>query len=235
MTTEHQESSTDAAQTTAPVPAASTTTPAPTRPKRQTDPSESHPRVPSMAEVERRQWHKGRWAVFIIALIVAIIVPYGAGRMLAMNDTQAVVDIVEPFDPNGMALVSWAITVGMFASLGMAVMETRRVLWRVLFIIGLALEQLLAGVGMLRLNFWYSTYVVYGDSASPINASNLGIIAAALGLAVFAVLYVGLLVVIRKDSRLNVLTRSWSALAMFFILEVVTLVVVLLSGLSTIV
>ena len=233
--TEHQESSTDVAQTTAPVPAASTTTPASARPKRQTDPSESHPRVPSMAEVERRQWHKGRWAVFIIALIAAIIVPYGAGRMLAMNDTQAVVDIVKPFDPNGMALVSWAITVGMFASLGMAVMETRRVLWRVLFIIGLALEQLLAGVGMLRLNFWYSTYVVYGDSASPINASNLGIIAAALGLAVFAVLYVGLLVVIRKDSRLNVLTRSWSALAMFFILEVVTLVVVLLSGLSTIV
>ncbi|MBW3088914.1 hypothetical protein KIH77_09305 [Bifidobacterium sp. 82T24] len=212
-----------------------TTGPEPKQQKRQTDPSESHPRVPSMAEVERRQWHKGRWIVFIVALIVAIIVPYGVGRMLAMNDTQAIVDIVEPFDPNGMALVSWAITVAMFASLGMAVMETRRALWRVLFIIGLALEQLLAGIGMLRLNFWYSTYVVYGDSAAPINASNLGIIAAALGLAVFAVVYVGLLVVIRKDSRLNVLTRSWSALAMFFILEVITLAVVLLSGLSTIV
>ncbi|NEG96317.1 hypothetical protein GFD17_06045 [Bifidobacterium sp. SMB2] len=200
---------------------------------RVTDPSESHPREPSIAELGRRRWHKGRWAAFIIALIAAIIVPYGGGRLLAMNGTQLVVDFVEPFDPRGMALLSWAITVVMFASLGMAVMETKRVLWRVLFILALALEQLVAGVGLLRLNFWNSTYVVYGEAAPPINAANLGIISAAVGLAVFAVVYVGLLVTIHKDSRLNTLTRSWSALSMFFVIEVVALLVVLLGGLVT--
>lgn len=203
------------------------------RPVRRTDPSASHPRVPSMAERERSEWHKSRWIAFIVALLVAIIVPYWAGRQLAMTGTQTVVDAVSPIDPRGAALIAWVVTSMTFMTLGMAVMETRKVIWRVLFILLLAVEQLISGVGLLRLNFWYSTYVVYGDAAAPINAANLGILASAIGLAVFAVLYVGLLVLIRKDSPLNVLTRSWSALAIFFVIELVALAVVLFGGLVT--
>ena len=203
------------------------------RPVRRTDPNASHPRSLSMAERERSEWHKGRWIMFIVALLAAIIVPYWAGRQLAMAGTQTVVDAVSPIDPRGAALIAWVVTSMTFMTLGMAVMETRKVIWRVLFILLLAVEQLISGVGLLRLNFWYSTYVVYGDAAAPINAANLGILASAIGLAVFAVLYVGLLVLIRKDSPLNVLTRSWSALAIFFVIELVALAVVLFGGLVT--
>lgn len=203
------------------------------RPVKRTDPRASHPRALSMAERERNEWHKGRWIVFITALLVAIIVPYWVGRYMAMNGTQTVVDAISPIDPRGAALISWVVTSMTFMTLGMAVMETRKVIWRVLFILSLAVEQLIAGVCLLRFNFWYSTYVVYGNAAPPINAANLGILASAIGLAVFAVLYVGLLVLIRKDSPLNVLTRSWSALAIFFVIELAALAVVMFGGLVT--
>ncbi|MBT1177783.1 hypothetical protein JS532_09470 [Bifidobacterium callimiconis] len=203
------------------------------RPVKRTDPRASHPRALSMAERERNEWHKGRWIVFITALLVAIIVPYWVGRYLAMNGTQTVVDAISPIDPRGAALISWVVTSMTFMTLGMAVMETRKVIWRVLFILSLAVEQLIAGVCLLRFNFWYSTYVVYGNASPPINAANLGILASAIGLAVFAVLYVGLLVLIRKDSPLNVLTRSWSALAIFFVIELAALAVVMFGGLVT--
>ena len=80
---------------------------------------------------------------------------------------------------------------------------------RIVFVVGLAAEQFIAGLSLLKLNFWYSTYVVYGDSAQLPNAANLGIIAAGVGVAVYAVVWVGLLILIKKDSPLNVLTRSW--------------------------
>ncbi|OXN00115.1 hypothetical protein [Bifidobacterium vansinderenii] len=203
------------------------------RPVKRTDPRASHPRALSMAERERKEWHKGRWIVFIVSLLVAIIVPYWVGRYMAMNGTQTVVDAISPIDPRGAALISWVVTSMTFMTLGMAVMETRKVIWRVLFILSLAVEQLIAGVCLLRFNFWYSTYVVYGNASPPINAANLGILASAIGLAVFAVLYVGLLVLIRKDSPLNVLTRSWSALAIFFVIELAALAVVMFGGLVT--
>ena len=198
-----------------------------------TPPAESHPRELSMADKERKSWNKGAWITFIVALLAAIVVPYGAGRLLAMNNTEWIVRHIGVIEPRGVALLSWVVTVVVFTSLAMAVMETHRVFWRVIFIVSLAVEQLIAGVALLRLNFWYSTYVVYGNASEPINAANLGIIAAGMGVAVFAVIYVGLLVLIRKDSPLNILTRSWSALTLFFVIEIIALAIVLFGGLLT--
>ena len=63
--------------------------------------------------------------------------------------------------------------------------------------------------------------------------ANLGIIAAGFGVAVYAVLWVGLLVCIKKESKLNVLTRSWASFILFFVIELVALGVVLFGGLLT--
>ena len=93
-----------------------------------------------------------------------------------------------------------------------------------MFVVGLAAEQFIAGLSLLKLNFWYSTYVVYGDSARLPNAANLGIIAAGVGVAVYAVVWVGLLIV---------LTRSWASFILFFAIETAALLIVLFGGLLT--
>ncbi|MFZ2596909.1 MAG: hypothetical protein WAX50_04810, partial [Bifidobacterium adolescentis] len=54
---------------------------------------------------------------------------------------------------------------------------------------------------------------------------------AGFGVAVYAVLWVGLLVCIKKESKLNVLTRSWASFLLFFAIELVALAVVLFGGL----
>ena len=46
-------------------------------------------------------------------------------------------------------------------------------------------------------------------------------------------LWVGLLVCIKKESKLNVLTRSWASFLLFFAIELVALAVVLFGGLLT--
>ena len=76
---------------------------------------------------------------------------------------------------------------------------------------------------LLSFNFWNATYVMYGEAAGLANAANLGIIAAGFGVAVYAVLWVGLLVCIKKESKLNVLTRSWASFLLFFAIELVAL------------
>ena len=86
---------------------------------------------------------------------------------------------------------------------------------------------------MLRLSFWYSTYVVYGSAAGLANAANLGIISAGFGVAVYAVLFVGLLVIVPKTSRLNVLTCSWASFIMFYTIEVLAILVVIFGGFMT--
>ena len=148
----------------------------------------------SLADIERRQSHPVPWAVFIVAVLAAIIAPYWLGRSLA---------------------------------------ESRNWLCRIVFVVGLAAEQFIAGLSLLKLNFWYSTYVVYGDSAQLPNAANLGIIAAGVGVAVYAVVWVGLLILIKKDSPLNVLTRSWASFILFFAIETAALLIVLFGGLLT--
>ncbi|MDY4677904.1 hypothetical protein [Bifidobacterium tsurumiense] len=188
----------------------------------------------SLADIERSRSHPLQWVAYAVAVLVAIIAPYWFGRMLAVQHTEWVVAHISIFQPQGIAFIAWTVTVVAFTGLAMMIVESKSWLWRVVFIIGLALEQLIAGVSLLKLSFWYSTYVVYGDSSNLVNAANLGIISAGFAVAVYAVVFVGLLVLIRKDSPLNVLTRSWASFILFFVIETSALLIVLFGGLLSI-
>ncbi|RIY19121.1 teichoic acid transporter, partial [Gardnerella vaginalis] len=124
-------------------------------------------------------------------------------------------------------------TVATATTLAMALIESKKWLWRFLFVIFLTIEQFISGLCLLRLSFWYSTYVVYGSAAGLANAANLGIISAGFGVAVYAVLFVGLLVIVPKTSRLNVLTCSWASFIMFYTIEVLAILVVIFGGFMT--
>ena len=102
-------------------------------------------------------------------------------------------------DPKGVALISWTVTIMAMAGLGLMVADVKKWLWGTVFVVGLAAEQFVAGVCLLSFNFWNATYVMYGDSSGLANAANLGIIAAGCGVAVYAVLWVGLLVCIKRN------------------------------------
>ncbi|NEG89447.1 hypothetical protein [Bifidobacterium aerophilum] len=187
----------------------------------------------SLADIERRRSHPAQWGAYIAAVMVAIIAPYWFGRTLAVQRTEWLVSHMSAFDPRGLAFLSWMVTLVALTGLGMAIVESQTWLWRIVFVVGLAAEQFVAGLSLLKINFWYSTYVVYGDAASLANATNLGIIAAGFGVAAYAVVWVGLLVLIKKDSPLNVLTRSWASFILFFLIETVALLVVMFGGLLT--
>lgn len=184
----------------------------------------------SLADIERGRSHPVRWAVYAVAVLIAIIAPYWYGRALAVHETAWLTSSFGMVTPQGMAFLSWTVTLVAVACLGVAIVDSGRWIWRILFVFGLAAEQFVAGLALLRFDFWYSTYVVYGDSAAVANAANLGIIAAGFGVAVFAVVWVGLLVIIRKDSPLNVLTRSWASFILFFVIEAAALLVVMFGG-----
>ncbi|MBM6700170.1 hypothetical protein H7U32_07675 [Bifidobacterium pullorum subsp. saeculare] len=187
----------------------------------------------SLADIERNRSRPAQWVAVIVAALVAIIAPYWAGRVMAVRHTAQVVEHLDLLTPQGGAFIGWTVTMAAIAGLFLALVDAKRWIWRVLFILALAAEQFVAGVSLLKLDFWYSTYVVYGDSAAVANAANLGIIGAGLGVAVFAVIWVGLLVVIKTSSPLNVLTRSWVSFVLFFAIEAVSLLVVLFGGLLT--
>lgn len=187
----------------------------------------------SLADVEKRRFRPLSWAGFFLLALAAVILPYWLGRDLAINHTGLVLEHLMAFEPRGIALMSWAVTMFAFVGLGMAVVQNKRWVWRFVFVAGLAAEQFVSGLFLLRSDFWYSTYVVYGQYAQLANAGDLGVIAAAAGVAVFALLFVSILVLIRKDSPLNVLTRSWAAFTMFFAVEVIALLVVMFGGLLT--
>ncbi|NMM95014.1 hypothetical protein [Bifidobacterium oedipodis] len=187
----------------------------------------------SLADIERGRSHPLRWAIIVLAVLVAIIAPYWLGRTMAVHDTASVIAVLGGLNPQGIAFVGWVTVLVAYVGLAMAVVVSPSWPWLIVFIAGLAAEQFVAGLSMLKLNFWYSTYVVYGDQANLANAANIGIMAAAIGIAVYAVVFVGLLVVIKKQSRLNVLTKSWASFILCFVIEAVALLVVLFGGLLT--
>lgn len=189
----------------------------------------------SLAEIEQKKSRPLRWVVFALAILLAIILPYGYGRSLAMNHTQGVLHYASTLDPRGIALIAWMVTVMTFMGIGMSIIESHSWFWRVVFVVGLAAEQFIAGLCLLKMNFWYGTFVVYQHRAILANAANLGIIAAGLGVAIFALLFVAILVCVKKDSPWNTLTHSWSALSMFLIIELIAIIVVLFGGLITVV
>lgn len=156
----------------------------------------------SLADIERRKSHPGHWALFIALMLVALIVPYWWGRFLAVKDAAWIVANLGFLDPKGVALISWTVTIMAMTGLGLMVADVKKWLWGTVFVVGLAAEQFVAGMCLLSFNFWNATYVMYGDSSGLANAANLGIIAAGCGVAVYAVLWVGLLVCIKKNRNL---------------------------------
>ena len=189
----------------------------------------------SLADIERRKSHPGHWALFIALVLVALIAPYWWGRVIAVKDAAWMVANLSFLDPKGVALISWTVTIMAMAGLGLMVADVKKWLWGTVFVVGLAAEQFVAGVCLLSFNFWNATYVMYGDSSGLANAANLGIIAAGCGVAFYAVLWVGLLVCIKKESKFNVLTRSWASFLLFFAIEIIALAVVLFGGLLNVV
>ena len=141
----------------------------------------------SLADIERRRSHPLRWALIILAVLCAIIAPYWFGRSLAVNNTDSIVAVLGGVSPQGIALVGWVAVVITYVGLAMAVVVSPSWPWLIVFVLGLACEQFIAGLSMLNLNFWYSTYVVYGKQAGLANAANLGIMGAAIGIAALAV------------------------------------------------
>ena len=77
----------------------------------------------SLADIERRQSHPVPWAVFIVAVLAAIIAPYWLGRSLAVGHTQWLITHLNLFTPRGVAFVSWTVTLTTFTGLGLAVVE----------------------------------------------------------------------------------------------------------------
>lgn len=152
----------------------------------------------SLADIERKRSHPALWLAYALLVIAAIVVPYWWGRAIAVNDTQWLLDNLSALEPRGAAFVAWTVTLIAVSGLGLLVVDAHRRLWGAVFVIGLAAEQLIAGLCILKIDFWYATYVVYGESSALANAANLGIIPVGIGVAVFAVLWVGLLVTIKK-------------------------------------
>lgn len=187
----------------------------------------------SLADIERRKSHPVRWILFMALVLLAMVAPYWWGRDIAVRDASWMVANLNFLDPKGVALISWTVTIVALTGLGLMVADAKKWLWGAIFVIGLAAEQFVAGMCLLSFNFWNATYVMYGEAAGLANAANLGIIAAGFGVAVYAVLWVGMLVCIKKESKLNVLTRSWASFLLFFAIELVALAVVLFGGLLT--
>ena len=152
---------------------------------------------------------------------------------MAVQHTAWVVKNFSVLSAQGVVFIAWVTTVVTATVLAMALIESGRWLWRFLFVVFLAIEQFISGLCLLRLSFWYSTYVVYGSASGLANAANLGIISAGFGVAVYAILFVGLLVMVPKKSRLNVLTCSWASLIMFYAIEVLAILVVIFGGFIT--
>lgn len=189
----------------------------------------------SLADIERKRANPVRTACYVVLVLAALILPYWAGRTLATDHTAWVVGHLGMVDPRGIALVAWAATVFLFLSVTMLIVDHIRAFWFPAFVALLCAEQFIAGLAMLRFDFWHSTYVIYGDAARLANAADLGIIAAAFALAAFALVWVGLLIGIRKDSPLNVLTHVWTSLLLLLAFEAVALLVVLFGGFLTVV
>ncbi|NEG69709.1 hypothetical protein F6S87_03585 [Bifidobacterium sp. BRDM6] len=187
----------------------------------------------SLAEIEKRRSHPVRWIVMIAIVLLGVVLPYWFGRRLAVNHTTDLMTLFSHLDPRSVAMLSWEVTIVGFVGIAMMIVDRAKTFWFGVFVVGLVCEQFLAGLSLLKLDFWNSTYVMYGAEARVANAANLGIIGAAMGLAVFAVVWIGLLVVIKKTSPLNILTNSWVSFALFIAVEVIAICIVDFGGLVT--
>lgn len=189
----------------------------------------------SVADVQKRQSHPVRIGVFVILTILALTLPYGLGRHLALEKTSSLIRLVSAYDPSSGALLSWAITTLTFMATGMLLADSKRTLWGIITLLAFSLQQFLCGIGLVKTGFWHATAVVYGRAAGYANALNIGVFASGVGLALFLIIYLILLLAVKKTSSLNILTRSWMALLFLFLVEVLVLLICYLGGIVSMV
>lgn len=184
----------------------------------------------------RTVWTPWKTVIWLVAFLVITIVPYYVGRWLALDHTKQLIAVLRTIDPRGWALLAWASVVILVACVGMAIGSKRNNhKWLAAAGVAFVVEQFLAGFSLLKWNFWYSTYIVFHGQDVYANAVNLGILAAAIGLLVFAVLFVAVLVAVKPESPLNALTQGASVLALFLVVELVAILVVIFGGMVTLV
>lgn len=188
----------------------------------------------SLAEAHHQASHPVRVAVGVVLFLIAALVPYALGRWIAVSRTDDLVRVYTHFDPRGLALIAWMDVTLVWISLTLAVISRRHRrsgLWwtLVLFVV----EQFLAGVALLKWNFWNSTFVVFHARAIYANAINFGIIASVVAALAFGLLYLVLLLFVRPGSRADFLTSAPAALCEYLVLELVAILVVLFGGLLT--
>jgi hypothetical protein len=187
----------------------------------------------SIAEQKRGAFRPWPWIITIVLALIAMLVPYWYGRDLAINHTEKLVKVLENVDPRGLALLAWITVVLTFSFVGLAVAGWHRRFSGVMALCAFGLEQFLGGFSLLKGDFWYSTYVVFHDHAIYANAVNLGIISAVVGFVAFAVVFVAILILIKRTSPLNVLTKAGPALSCYLVIELIALMVVLFGGIIT--
>ncbi len=184
----------------------------------------------SLAEERRRRTRPWRIVWGIVAVLFAAIVPYWVGRRVAIWHTGQVMLVLRCMDPLGWALVGWTIVTVLFAVLGLALVVRRRGCLLALALALFALSQLVSGMSLLKSDFWYGTFAIYGKGSFYANAVNLGMIASASGLFVFSIVFVTLMVFARNGSKAKMLLRGWSAFAFFLICELAAICIVLFCG-----
>ncbi|WP_018143374.1 hypothetical protein [Alloscardovia criceti] len=185
----------------------------------------------SIADAQRSKRIKPwKYVLVGIALLLVLTVPYGIGRHSVFSDTPWTIWFLSQFQPIGWALISWSLTVLTMLALALAVIESAWKTWGVVSYLAFAGVEYLSGLSILRVNYWWSTKVIFGSSDVYANGINAGIICAVWALGVFVAFYITTLVFVKKTSPLNILTRSWVAFCGFFLIEVGGLIVAMFGG-----
>ena len=186
----------------------------------------------SIADAQRAVKRSNPWkyAGVAVLLLAVLTIPYGIGRDIAFHHTADAIWFLSRVQPVGWALISWCATTVTLISLLIAVIESRWRSWGVLAYFAFAVEQLLSGLSILSTKYWWGTKVIFGSSSVYANGINAGIICAMGALGFFLVVYITTLIFIKKTSPLNVFTRSWAALTLFFVVELGGLIVAMFGG-----
>ncbi|WP_418969651.1 hypothetical protein [Alloscardovia omnicolens] len=187
----------------------------------------------SIADAQRSVKRSNPWKyVFVtLAIVLVLTVPYGIGRHITFTRTSEAIGFLSRVQPVGWALISWSITVSTLCSLLIAVIESKWRTWGMLAYILFAAEQFLSGMSILTTKYWWGTKVIFGSSSVYANGINSGIICVIVALGVFLAVYITTLIFIKKTSPLNIFTRSWAALSLFFVIELAALFVAMFGGL----
>lgn len=188
----------------------------------------------SLASARKRQRHPVRLGAWIVFFLLAALIPYALGRWIAVSHTSDLLAVFVHFTPRGLALLGWMNVTALWITLVVAIISHKHrwmgiVLTLILFII----EQFVAGLTLLKWNFWNSTFVVFHQQALYPNAMNLGILASVVAALVFCIVYVILLVFIRPGSSADFLTHLPAAISEYLLFELAAILIVLLGGLLT--